>query len=232
MTDAEALQILTDRRGTMYDPRVVDTFFGMHEGGMATAPAMPMMPRVAAPPPARHSALQTPLRTGDEQGGEDLQTFFDLGRALGPDPSPGALGETIWTHLKGRLPAATFVLYAYDQADDSIVAVFKAGEEQGPLRTTRIPLGDRLSGWVAATGQMVVNSDARLDLEEPARGGSPLRSALAAPILADGRSVAVLSFYSCDVNAFDESHRRILGAAAAALARTWTTASLSALRMA
>ena len=34
MEDREALQILSDRRGTMYDPRVVDTFFTVHGSGM------------------------------------------------------------------------------------------------------------------------------------------------------------------------------------------------------
>ena len=48
------------------------------------------------------------------------------------------LGETVWLHLKSRMPASTFVLYAYDQVDDSIVAVYEAGEHDGPVRTPRI----------------------------------------------------------------------------------------------
>ena len=67
---------------------------------------------------------------------------------------------------------------------------------------------------------MVVNSDARLDLDEDAREHSPLRSALVAPIVSNGRSVAVLSFYSCEANAFDDAHRQLVVSAGAALART------------
>jgi len=85
------------------------------------------------------------------------------------------------------------------------------------VRTTRIPLGERLSGWVAATGQTAVNSDARLDLDENAREDSPLRSALAVPVMAKGRSVGVLSFYAREANAFDESHRRLMLAASLAV---------------
>ena len=165
MEDREALQILSDRRGTMYDPRVVDTFFAMHGSGMDMAPV---------PPPAnqRHSALQAPLRTGDDHHELDLQTFFEFGRALGTPTSMSELGEIVWGQFKTRLPASTFVLYGYDHADDSIVAVYEAGVDRYPVRTTRIPLGERLSGWVAATGQTVVNSDARLDLDETARDQS------------------------------------------------------------
>src|SRR5207249_5140594 len=173
MADREALQILSDRRGTMYDPRVVDTFFRMHGSGIDMAPMPP-------PPNQRHSALQTPLRTGDDHHELDLQTFFDFGRALGALASMSSmseLGETVWSQFKTRLPASTFVLYGYDRADDSIVAVYEAGVDRYPVRATRIPLGERVSGWVAATGQAAVNSDARLDLDETERDQSALRSA-------------------------------------------------------
>ena len=214
MEDGEARQVLIDRRGTMYDPRVVDMFFEVQGTEATDAPPAP-----APAPAARHSALQAPLRIGEDRRDLDLQTFFDLGRALNGHTSMSELGAAVWRHLQSRMPASAFVLYAYDQVDDSIVAVYAAGEHDA-LRTPRIRLGERLSGWVAATGQMVVNSDARLDLDEDARDGSPLRSALVAPIVANGRSAAVLSFYSCEANAFDEAHRQLVASAGAALART------------
>jgi putative nucleotidyltransferase with HDIG domain len=211
MEDREALQIISDRRGTMYDPRVVDTFFRLHGRGVET---------VAAPPPPKqpHSALQAPLRSGDDRRELDLQTFFEFGKAIGTPASMSALGEIVWSLFKTRLPASTFVLYGYDRADDSIVAVYEAGMEGCRVRTTRIPLGERLSGWVAATGQSVVNSDARLDLDEDARDQSPLRSALAVPIMTEDRAIGVLSFYASEPNAFDDAHRRLVVAASLAVA--------------
>ena len=65
--------------------------------------------------------------------------------------------------------------------------------------STPVALGDRLSGWVAATGQTVMNSDARLDFDEPAREQSALRSALAVCIGPKGRPAGVLSFYASAV---------------------------------
>ncbi|HEY3043219.1 MAG TPA: HD domain-containing phosphohydrolase [Vicinamibacterales bacterium] len=211
MEDREALQILSDRRGTMYDPRVVDTFFALHGSGFDMAPA-------PLPAGQRHSALQAPLRTGGDHHELDLQTFFEFGRALGAPVSMSELGEVVWSQFKTRLPASTFVLYGYDHADDSIVAVYEAGVDEYPVRTTRIPLGERLSGWVAATGQAVVNSDARLDLDDAARDRSALRSALAVPVVSNGRSIGVLSFYACEANAFDETHRKLIVAASLVLA--------------
>jgi putative nucleotidyltransferase with HDIG domain len=215
MEDREALQILTDRRGTMYDPRVIDAFFTVHGSGIEMVPAPPEAHQVP-------SALQTPLRPGDGHHEFDFQTFFDFGRALAAPVSSSELGEIVWRQFKTLLPASTFVLYCYDRVDDSIVAVYEAGVEGYPVRTTRIPMGDRLSGWVAATRQAVVNSDARLDLDEAARDQSALRSALAVPVIADGRSAGVLSFYASEPNAFDDGHRRMIVAASLALAPSLT----------
>ena len=110
------------------------------------------------------------------------------------------------------------MLYGYDWANDSIVAVYTAGDGAGRMDATPIPLGDRLSGWVAATAQTVMNSDARLDLCESAREHSSLRSALAVPVVSNGRTAGVLSFYAETPNAFDDDHRRIVEAAGRAVA--------------
>jgi GAF domain-containing protein len=75
---------------------------------------------------------------------------------------------------------------------------------------------------VAATGQIVVNSDARLDLDEAVRDRSALRSALAAPVAANGLTAGVISFYSTASNAFDDVHRRLAGAAGLAIGRSLT----------
>ena len=75
-----------------------------------------------------------------------------------------------------------------------------------------------MSGWVAAAGQPVVNSDARLDLDEADRDASPLRSALAVPVEAGGAVIAVLTFYARPPGAVSEPHHRLAQAAAHAIA--------------
>jgi putative nucleotidyltransferase with HDIG domain len=213
MDDRDALQIVSDRRGKMYDPRVVDAFFAMHGDGMVATSAQPSPPPNATPAP-----VPQPLERADEGRDDlDLQTFFNIGRALSGATSTSQIGEVLWTHLRKHLPASAFVLYSYDEANDTIVAVYTAGEGIGGGDATPISLGDRLSGWVAATGQTVMNSDARLDLDEPGRESSSLRSALAVPIMLNGRTAGVLSFYAEPPNAFDEAHRRLVEAAGSAV---------------
>ncbi len=216
MDDRDALQIVRDRRGTMYDPRVVDAFFEMHGHEMISTSAQPPPLASAVSAPVR----QAPGSADEGRDDRDLQAFFNLGRALSGATSTSQLGEVLWMHLRAHLPASVFVLYGYDGANDTIVAVHTAGAAASGVDTTPIPLGDRVSGWVAATGQTVMNSDARLDLGEPARERSPLRSALAVPIVVDGRTAGVLSFYAETSNAFDDADRRLVEAAGKALAST------------
>ena len=214
MDDRDAFRIVRDRRGKMYDPQVVDAFFAMHGDKMGETSAQPPMLVNAEPAP-----VGLPLERADEgREDPDLQTFFNLGRAVGEATSPSQLGEVLWTHLRKHLPASAFVLYGYDGANDTIVAVYTAGDRASGIDATPIPLGDRLSGWVAATAQTVMNSDARLDLDEPAREHSSLRSALAVPITSNGRTVGVLSFYAEAPNAFDDAHRQLVEAAGRAVA--------------
>jgi putative nucleotidyltransferase with HDIG domain len=214
LEDSAALQIVIERRGSMYDPRVVDAFLQMHEkvaSEIAESPAPPM-----AVPPRPPSPQITP----DDRHIRDLEASYDLGRTLGSASTGRHLGNSLWSFLQLHVPASTFVLYLYDQSTDALVAVHEQGEESASLHGSRIALGERLSGWVGATRQSIMNSDARLDLDEAGREASALRSALAVPIESEGRLIGVLSLYGRQANAFDETHRRIAEMAAYATVRS------------
>jgi diguanylate cyclase (GGDEF)-like protein len=79
----------------------------------------------------------------------------------------------------------------------------------------RISRGQRLSGWVAANKQTIVNSDPVLDLGEAARSMRPrLRSCLSTPLLVDSDLIGVLTLYSPQLDAFTEDHGRVIEAVA------------------
>jgi putative nucleotidyltransferase with HDIG domain len=200
METHEALQVVRDRRGTMYDPRVVDVFFELHEGTASPGVDAPVVTRVEP------DSDRQPPPTSDAED-EEFRTFFELGRAIADMSCPADLGDAIWTHSKRHIPAHAFVLYTYDELDDAIVATWKSGNTRG-MNAARIALGERLSGWVAATGQTAMNSDARLDFDEAVREESHLRTALAVPIVANGRCAGVISFYAERAAAFNDAHRR------------------------
>jgi putative nucleotidyltransferase with HDIG domain len=209
MSDADALKIINDRRGTMYDPQVVDAFFAFREVEAMTAPdeAAPAMP-VLEPPKV--------LDAGPKPDAE-LVAFVSLGQALVGATRASEVVKVLHQHLQPHLPACTLVAYGYDRARDAIVALAEAGGEPGYWTGTTIALGERVSGWVAATLESALNSDARLDLDDDKKDESALRSTLSVAVTTGDALSGVLSLYASTVEAFDEKHRRLLLSAAAVL---------------
>ncbi len=169
--------------------------------------------------PSGGSPVAGPTADGDRSS-RDLVTFFELGRTLRGTPEDARTGAALYAGLCAHLPRCALVLYTYDASSDAIVAAWEAGEGLFGVRPgTRIPVGERLSGWVAATGEPVRNSDARLDLEEAAREQSAFRSTLAVRLADGDRVLGVLSAYAPGADAFDEDHLRVIEGAAAVIVR-------------
>ncbi len=211
---AAALQVLVDRRGTMYDPQVVDGFLELQAAGLNEEPPASVRAPVADP----HATPAAAAPVEEDSGPRDLAAFYSLGRELAM-PGAGApeIGEAIWTSLGGELGAAACVLFLYDESADALAPVFRAGADT-VAADARVSLGDRLSGWVAATRTPIVNSDARLDADPDVREVSALQSALAVPIADGERLGGVLAFYSDRQAAFTPVHQRMAEAVAALVA--------------
>jgi putative nucleotidyltransferase with HDIG domain len=209
---AAALQVLIDRKGTMYDPQVVDGFLALHEQGLNEVP-----PPGRAPVADPHATPVVEAPVEEDLTPRDLQAFYSLGRELSVPGGASDVGEAIWNALRVELGAVSCVLFVYDESSDALAPAFRAGVETVPP-DARVSLGDRLSGWVAATRTPIINSDARLDVDPMLRDESPLQSALAVPI-GDGEQIGgVLAFYSDRQAAFTPVHQRMAEAVAALVA--------------
>jgi putative nucleotidyltransferase with HDIG domain len=214
MSDAEALRIVTDRSGTMYDPAVVAALLELHRA-TSTAATTPSAADAAA-----HTGHAAPLRlcapvSQEPQSAtasrDPLNVIADCATAVAERRSPALVGEAIWSSLRDHLPATAFVLYGYE--GHTLIPAFRAGEATVGAQT-RIPVGERVSGWVAATRLPIVNSDARLDFDTDVRDSSLLCAALAVPVYRNGETLGVLAFYADSPDVFGASHQRLAEAAA------------------
>jgi putative nucleotidyltransferase with HDIG domain len=218
LSDAEALRILHERRGTMYDPLVVDTFTRVHrdiappeyepgsmEGGGLSAITRGSLASV-------EGSLAAPSRLDDISAStEEMLSLYELARSLSGRLDFVDAADIISKHLRRLVPATTCVFFLYDSQTDELVAAHAAGENASHFSDIRIEMGQRLSGWVAANRQTIVNSDPMLDLGEVARAlRPPLRSCLSTPLARDKDLVGVLTVYSTHRDAFSEDHRRIV----------------------
>jgi putative nucleotidyltransferase with HDIG domain len=214
LSDGEALRILAERRGTMYDPIVVDTFSRVHsEIAPAESSRAERMPLRAIT-----DAVSSPLVTSadcafDDISGstEEMLTLFSLARGLASMNTLYDVGEVISKHLRRLVPSNLSVLYAHDLEADELVVVHASGEHSGSVAELRIGTGQRLSGWVAANRRTIRNSDPILDFGETIRAMSPrLRSSLSTPLIFGGHLVGVLALYSSTNDAFTEEHQRVI----------------------
>jgi diguanylate cyclase (GGDEF)-like protein/putative nucleotidyltransferase with HDIG domain len=214
LSDKDALRILGERRGHMYDPLVVDTFIRLHaDGGLRASDATPestFATFTSSSLPDR--ALNRTSRLEDiTASGEEMLVLFELARGLNNRVSLSDVGDVVVKHLRRVVPSSLFVFYVHDVDADELVASYASGEHSGVVGGLRIPLGQRLTGWVGAHRQTIRNSDPVLDLGEAARAVSPrLRSCLSTPLTVGDALIGVLSLYSSGHEAFSDDHQRIV----------------------
>jgi putative nucleotidyltransferase with HDIG domain len=206
MTDDQALAIIRARRGTMYDPVVVDTFERVCRD-IETFTVKPQMQKaikqinraaaatqqteIPAPAPASFAAINA------IEGPEALRGLVNLARILSGRPSATDVAAMIWAHVRHIVPQASCAFFFHDPGRDIVSVKFAAGEASNGLQGLEIKLGERLTGWVAEHQQPIINSDAQLDLG-PEAAFAGLRFCLSLPLTKDGHMAAVLSLYSKD----------------------------------
>jgi putative nucleotidyltransferase with HDIG domain len=217
LTDREAIDILISRRGTMYDPLIVDTFVREHARLTST------LDQPADTGADSLSAVTWPVTSSPDsevsRGGlEDIAAstgemlvLYDIALALSGATGLDSAIDAIAGHLRRLMPVPVLVLYSYSVEGDELVAKYGSGSAAHHFRGIRISRGQRLSGWVAANKRTIANSDPVLDLGDTARSIRPrLRCCLSTPLIADRRLVGVLTVYSPEENAFNAEHRRLI----------------------
>ena len=224
MSDADAIRILLARRGSMYDPLIVDTFIAIHAQGHQSVPASSIAEssmrsvkndaRLPSPSGALGSSPEsTATASLDEIAAstEETLVLYDLAIGLTGQVHLGDVGDVIAKHLRRIVPASDIVFYVYEAQTDDLVSMHAAGSHAAHLVGLRIPRGERLSGWVAANKQTILNADPILDLGDVSRLLRPrLRSCISTPLVSGQDLIGVLTLYSVDADSFNEDHKRIL----------------------
>jgi GAF domain-containing protein len=115
------------------------------------------------------------------------------------------------TLVSDVMPGVSGAWYLPDPARDRVVAVHAFGPAAHILRDATPAVGAGLTGWVAASRQSIVNSDAALDLGQRADGAvPPLRSCMSVPIVNGSNLLAVLSLYADSPEAFAGDQSRVV----------------------
>ena len=131
-----AVAVLLERRGTMYDPLIVDTFIRI-------------LPEIAetALPPQRHEAALAQISQS----------------ASVPQPTPSAAHVPL-PAMADSTELTTCVVYLLSPDGRMLTVEHASGPLAAAVAGMSIEVGQKLSGWVAAHRRTIVNSDAQLDL--------------------------------------------------------------------
>ena len=217
MSDEAALNILRDRRGTMYDPRVVDTFVEVYKhvetSGADTPAQRDVLRRISD---SRLEAVATPAEAPvpalapASSASSDVLAFVSLARLAGGEGGVADVVALSSSLLASIAPDATGAFYLLDAGRTHLRVVDGFGPAAHVLHGLSIPVGQRLSGWVAASRQPIANSDAALDLEgRGERATPPLKRCLSVPLLVGETVVGVLTLYSPHADTLGESCDRV-----------------------
>ena len=236
LSDEAAIAILNERRGTMYDPLVIDTFVRVlpeiAHRSPAAAPHQEALAQIsrAAAPPAGTPAPPAPPPDSRAEASEDLLALVSLARVVTPDSSFADALSLAGGQLRRLLPLGTCAIYLLDDDGQDLVAEHAAGPLATALRGTSIRISQKLTGWVAANRRTIVNSDAALDLADLVPDAR--RTCVSTPLLDGDTLVGVLTVYAEADGAFSEEQGRILQMVAPHVARMLSVCRASAIRVA
>jgi diguanylate cyclase (GGDEF)-like protein len=198
----------------MYDPLVVDVFTRIYKDIAPMNDTLGDRAPFAAITGAsigQPSSIAAAGLEGISASSEEMLTLYDLARSLAGIITLSDAGDVIGKHLRRIVPSSVLVFYIYDAEQDLLSAAHVYGEPATIFSRLQIRLGERLSGWVGANRQTIVNSDPILDLGETGRQVQPrLRSCLSTPLVSRMQLIGVLTLYSTVREAFTDDHRRVV----------------------
>jgi GGDEF domain-containing protein len=229
----EALAFLGQEAGRMFDPAVVAALLANIErldppGSARHSSSAASRFRPAFDRPAQASGVEPPSRCTEVI--EDIRLLRETARVAGHQLG---LDETLTlfsSRLAHLIPFQTLVVYLFDSDRRSLVARFATGTAADRLKGFVVPVGERLSGWVAVherpyfgrTHATPLERDgSRSDLEDLFHDPEirELRSSLLVPLVTEAESLGVLALYDTETGSYDEAHERLLVLLAGSLAR-------------
>lgn len=182
LSDGDALRILRERRGSMYDPLVVDAFTTSYSKLAALVEGLQVRSESA---PMRAMAEFT-VRTG--------KASPDLAALRPRDGNIATPANEAFELLCRLVPDAMVILFAYDELSDTLSAQRSGGSVIAGLAGESVPVSERVIGWVAANRSCIYNADARLELPDTNHPDHSMLSAI--PLLQGQGTAGVLAAYT------------------------------------
>jgi diguanylate cyclase (GGDEF)-like protein len=141
---------------------------------------------------------------------QEAQTLFELSHELGNSLSLDETLSVLSVRLRKLVPFDSIAIYVLK--DEKLIPEHVSGDNFRLFSSLEIPLGQGLSGWVAANRKPIVNGNPSVEpgYLNDATKFSTLRSAISVPLEGVNGVLGVLSLYKSEADAFTQDHLRVL----------------------
>jgi putative nucleotidyltransferase with HDIG domain len=201
-----AFAIIQERRGTMYDPLIVDTLVSAYATIAPSAIRAGEEAKTLVPSTFLLEADKTSALNEIHAGSTEGVALLEVRRLLSHVQTPSEALAAIWSTIRQITPATVVALYYLDTERDVLRCAHAVGDNATLLIGFEIPNGERTTGWAAAHQCSITNSAASLDLGSVAEA-SALKSTLCAPVKDGPNLIATLTLYSTLEAPFADRHQ-------------------------
>jgi putative nucleotidyltransferase with HDIG domain len=201
LQDEEAVKMLCLRRGTMYDPLVVDAFLRVRSH-------LGLLPdRSAEHEQLRHDEVS---QQAQSLGAESRERRVDVDRGVTVDLHSD-VGKSLLQTARQAVPVSLAVLFSHDAETDTLSVAHALGDGSEHVADLRLRVGHGVSGWVAATRRAMANADPVLDLGDGfCSDGERLQSCLCLPVVLGDLLLGVVTLFSNQPSRFSQHHKDLL----------------------
>ena len=225
MTPEDALDVIREGSGRLFDPALVEHFCRILPSVRTRIEELEAREAAGArsdggPADAQRNWAFSLIT----QAAAEMSATCELAEGLAETTTVREVIDVVIDRTLRLLPADTAVIYICDDATGELRAEGTGGLHADIIAGLSIHRGEGVAGWVAESLQAQINAPAAIDLGRRFKPGVPmdLSSAAAVPLVQGASTVGVLALYTCSFSMLSEHHLAVLNIiaehAAAALA--------------
>ncbi|MEK6286013.1 MAG: HD domain-containing phosphohydrolase [Acidobacteriota bacterium] len=221
MTRGEAIAMLDEGSGTVFDPNVVRTFLDHLDEFEAEIREKCFEPRRVEHPQERGIARAPVTESGPmvyeriRSAHREVITLYDIAQTIGTSLDLRDTFAVFAARLEDIVSYTTCVLYLVRPDSTDVEAAHVAGRHAELFKGKGVPSGAGITGWVVANRHPMHNCDPRLDFDVlKVDLPEPYRTATVVPLTRDEVMLGALALYSADLSAYTAEHLRLMEAVA------------------
>ena len=221
MTRDQAIEMLKEGSGTVFDPNVVRTFLDhLDEFESEIRERCVERKRVELP---QHSGNTRAAKTESgpmvyehiRSAHREVITLYDIAQTIGTSLDLRDTFAVFASRLEDIVSYTTCVLYLVRPDSTDVEAAHVAGRNAEIFKSKSLPSGVGITGWVVANRHPMHNCDPRLDFDAlKVDLPEAYRTATVVPLMRDDAILGALAIYSADLSSYTADHLRLMEAVA------------------